>query len=201
MNSEKIEIKEAVIVEGKYDKIKLQSFISSPIIETNGFRIFKDKEKQSLIRNIADTRGILIITDSDSAGFMIRNFLKGFVPDDKIKHAYIPNIKGKEKRKEEPSKEGFLGVEGIEISLISEVIEKSGATIIGHNDDKEKSVEITKADFFELGLSGKENSDIKRKQVLSSLSLPEYLNTNAMITAVNCLFTKDEFVKFVESIN
>ena len=201
MNSKKIEIKEAVIVEGKYDKIKLQSFISSPVIETNGFRIFKDKEKQSLIRKIADTRGILIITDSDSAGFMIRNFLKGFVPDDKIKHAYIPNIKGKEKRKEEPSKEGFLGVEGIEISLISDAIEKSGATIIGQNDIKENGTEITKADFFELGLSGKENANLLRKKVLSSLSLPEYLSTNAMITAINCLFSKEEFVKFIESIN
>lgn len=200
MNSEKIEIKEAVIVEGKYDKIKLQSFISSPVIETNGFRIFKDKEKQSLIRKIADTRGILVITDSDSAGFMIRNFLKGFVSDDKIRHAYIPNIKGKEKRKEEPSKEGFLGVEGIDISLITEAIEKSAATIIGKSDIKENGTKITKTDFFELGLSGRENSNILRKKVLSSLSLPEYLSTNAMITAVNCLFTKDEFVKFIESI-
>lgn len=201
MISEKIEIKEAVVVEGKYDKIKLQSFISSPIIETNGFRIFKDKEKQSLIRKIADTRGILIMTDSDSAGFMIRNFLKSFVPDDKIKHAYIPNIEGKEKRKEEPSKEGYLGVEGIEIALISQAIEKSGATIIGKKENRECTAEITKTDFFELGLSGKENSNLLRKKVLSSLSLPEYLSTNAMLTAVNCLYSKEEFVNFIERIN
>ena len=167
-----LKIREAVIVEGRYDKIKLSSIVDAPIIETNGFRVFFDKEKQSLIRKIAETRGILIMTDSDGAGFVIRNFLKGSVDNSKIKNCYIPQIKGKEKRKAKGGKEGLLGVEGVSDEVI---IRK-----------------ITKADLFVLGLTGTENSEINRKKILKKLGLPSYLSTNAFLTAINCLYSLEE---------
>lgn len=187
----KLEIKEAVIVEGRYDKIKLSEIVASPVIETGGFRVFKDKEKQTLIRQIAEKRGILVMTDVDSAGFVIRNFLRGIVPEDQIKHAYIPTVEGKESRKAEPSKEGKLGVEGIDREKLIESIRKSGAQIIG--EEASISAEITKADFYNYGLSGSEDSARLRKAILKALGLPEYLTANAMIAALNCLFTKEEF--------
>lgn len=191
-----LKIKEAVIVEGRYDKIKLKNIIDAPIIETNGFRIFKDKEKQSLIRQLADKRGILIITDSDSAGFVIRNFLKGIVDNSRIKQCYIPQLKGKEKRKEKPSKEGLLGVEGIEDKEIIRAIKNSEATIIGENQPKEQC--LTKMDFFELGLTGSENSSKNREKVLRYFNLPMYLTTNAMLSALNVLTDKEEIKKILE---
>lgn len=194
-----LRLKEAVIVEGRYDKIKLSALIDAPIIETNGFRIFKDKEKQSLIRQIADKRGILIITDSDSAGFLIRNFLKGIVKESDIKQCYIPQLKGKEKRKEKPSKEGFLGVEGLSDEDILRAVRNSSATIIGENTVK--STEITKADFYDLGLTGKENSKEKREKVLDYLNIPTYLSVNAMITALRTLVTLEELVDIVNKID
>lgn len=191
-----LKIKEAVIVEGRYDKIKLKNIIDATIIETNGFRVFKDKEKQSLIRQLADKRGILIITDSDSAGFVIRNFLKGIVDNSRIKQCYIPQLKGKEKRKEKPSKEGLLGVEGIEDKEIIRAIKNSEATIIGENQPKEES--LTKMDFFELGLTGSENSSKNREKVLRYFNLPLYLTTNSMLSALNVLANKEELKKILE---
>ncbi len=192
----KLELKEAVIVEGRYDKIKLSEIISSPVIETGGFRVFKDKEKQTLIRQIAEKRGILVMTDVDSAGFVIRNFLRGIVPEDQIKHAYIPTVEGKESRKAEPSKEGKLGVEGIDREKLIESIRKSGAQIVG--EEASISAEITKADFYNYGLSGSEDSARLRKAILKALGLPEYLTANAMIAALNCLFTKEEFEDYLQ---
>ncbi len=189
---EKISLKEAVIVEGKYDKIQLQTVLSSPIITLNGFRVFKDKEAQELIRKVAETRGILIMTDVDSAGFVLRNFLKGIADKESIKHCYIPTIFGKEKRKESFSKEGKLGVEGIDRDKLVNAILKSGATITGE-EKMLSSAEITKADFYDFGLIGRENSAVLRKELLSFLGLPVYLSTNAMISAVNCLFAYDDF--------
>lgn len=191
-----ISVKEAVIVEGRYDKIKLSEVIDTPVIETGGFRIFKDKEKQNLIRKIAEERGILVLTDSDSAGFVIRNFLKGSVPEDKIKHAYIPQLKGKEKRKSEHSKEGLLGVEGVTADIIADAIRKSGATILGEDSAYKKS-EITKQDLYELGLTGRENSAILRQELLKKLGLPTYLSTNAMLEALNCLYSLKELKEIV----
>lgn len=206
--AEKIKLRETVIVEGRYDKIKLSECIESPIIETGGFRIFKDKEKQSLIRAIAERRGILVMTDVDSAGFVIRNFLKGIVAEEQIYHAYIPTVKGKEKRKAEQSKEGILGVEGIDKEALLSAIRKSGAYIINETaetaqdiafdlSDTSKINEITKQDFFDYGLSGSENSAQHREEVLSSLGLPKYLTVNAMIAALNCFFTKEEFENYL----
>ncbi|MBQ7219045.1 MAG: DUF4093 domain-containing protein [Ruminococcus sp.] len=191
----KLELKEAVIVEGRYDKIKLSEIIASPVIDTGGFRVFKDKEKQALIREIAAKRGILIMTDVDSAGFVIRNFLRGIVPKDQIKHGYIPTVEGKESRKSEPSKEGKLGVEGIDRESLIRAIRQSGATVIGESVKHDSN--ITKADFYEYGLSGKDDSAIFRKRILNDLGLPEYLTANAMLAALNCLFTKEEFEEYL----
>lgn len=186
-----LKIREAIIVEGRYDKIKLSSIVDAPIIETNGFRVFSDKEKQSLIRKIAETRGILIMTDSDSAGFVIRNFLKGSVDNSKIKNCYIPQIKGKEKRKAKGGKEGLLGVEGVSDEVIINAIRKSGAEIVGEENNIAER-KITKADLFVLGLTGTENSEINRKKILKKLGLPSYLSTNAFLTAINCLYSLEE---------
>lgn len=194
-----ISIKEAVIVEGRYDKIKLSEVIDTPVIETGGFRIFKDKEKQNLIRKIAEERGILVLTDSDSAGFVIRNFLKGSVPEDRIKHAYIPQLKGKEKRKSESSKEGLLGVEGVSAEVISDAVRKSGATILGE-DNEQKASEITKQDLYELGLTGRDNSAVMREKLLKKLELPIYLSTNAMLSALNCLYSLKELKRLVSEL-
>ncbi len=193
-----IKLKEAVIVEGRYDKIKLKNLIDAPIIETNGFRIFNDKERRDMIRQIADKRGILIMTDSDGAGLVIRNFLNGAVDKAKIKHCYIPQLEGKEKRKEQKSKEGFLGVEGVPDEVIIEAIRKSGATVIG--EEAAQTNEITKADLFTLGLTGTANSAQKRKKLLKKLNMPDYLSTNAMLTALNCLYSLEELKSVLNEI-
>ena len=196
-----IKIKEAIVVEGKYDKMKLKSLVDAPIIVTNGFRVFKDKEKQNLIRQVANTRGLLLMTDSDSAGFLIRNFLKGSVPKEKIKNCYIPQIEGKEKRKEQKSCEGLLGVEGVDENTIINAILKSGATVLSDNLSGVKfDNEITKSIFYTLGLTGRDNSKELRTKLLKSLNLPTYLTTNAMIDALNCLLTADELFEKVENL-
>ena len=193
-----ISLREAVIVEGRYDKIKLSGIIDTPIIETNGFRVFKDSEKLRLIRRIAAVRGILIFTDSDGAGFVIRNFLNGAVPKEQVKHCYIPQLAGKEKRKAQPGKEGLLGVEGVSDEVIIDAIRKSGAVIIG--EERNARREITKADLYSLGLTGTENSAKLRQALLKNLGMPSYLSTNAMLTALNCLYSFEELNELVKSI-
>ena len=191
-----LKIKEAIIVEGRYDRIKLCSLIDTAIIETGGFRVFKDKERQSLIRTLARTRGIILLTDSDSAGFVIRNFLRGTVDTSMIKNAYIPSISGKEKRKEHASKENLLGVEGVTDEIIINAIINSGATVLSENTvKKENDSEINKALFYELGLTGSENSEKKRKELLKKLDLPTYMTTNAMVSALSMILTRDELIK------
>ncbi len=194
-----IKIREAIIVEGRYDKIKLSGIVDAPIIETNGFRVFNDREKQNLIRKIADTRGILIMTDSDGAGFVIRNFLNGTVDKSKIKHCYIPQIEGKEKRKAKGGKEGLLGVEGLSDEVIIGAIRRSGATIIGEENNISNK-EITKADLFVLGLTGTPNAEKNRRLLLNRLSLPSYLSTNAFLTALNCLYSFEELKELLAKI-
>lgn len=194
-----ISVKETIVVEGRYDKVKLSSVVDSPIIETGGFRVFKDKEKQNLLKKISRERGLLILTDSDSAGFVIRNFLKGIVPENELKHAYIPQLKGKEKRKAEASKEGLLGVEGVSGEVIAKAIKNSGATIL-NEDEKVIQNEIKKSDLYELGLTGRENSAVLRQKLLSYLELPAYLTTNAMLAALNCLYSLEELKELVKKI-
>lgn len=194
-----IKIKEAVIVEGKYDKIKLKGIIDAPIIETNGFRIFKDRDKRRLISAMAKNRGIIILTDSDSAGFVIRNHIKGIVPDGRILNAYIPQILGKESRKAQPSKEGLLGVEGTSSGYILSALRKCGATIENENSTV-PNTKFTKSQLYELGLTGGEHSKEKRAKLLKRLGLPAYLTTNALLEILPCITTAEEFEEIVNSL-
>ena len=192
-----LHIKQAVIVEGKYDKIKLSSIIDAVIITTNGFKIFKDKETLKIIRYYANATGIIILTDSDTAGFKIRSFLKGAIKNGNIINVYIPDILGKEKRKAEPSKEGKLGVEGIEKELILEAFAKAG---IESEERLPNPDPITRIDFYECGFSGMPNSSVMRKKLLSELDLPELMSTTAIIDILNTLMTKQEFFALAEKI-
>ena len=193
-----IKIDRVVIVEGRYDKIKLSSIIDGVIIETDGFGIFNNKEKQRLIRRLAETKGLLILTDSDSAGFKIRSFIRGIVPAEQIKHAYIPDIFGKEKRKAEASKEGKLGVEGVKVQVIIEALEKAG--VLCEESEKTERREITKLDLYEDGLSGKPDSDALRKKLLKHLDLPERLTSNALVQILNTFLTFEEYKAAIEEI-
>ena len=193
-----IKIDRAVIVEGRYDKIKLSSIIDGVIIETDGFGIFNNKEKQRLIRRLAETKGLLILTDSDSAGFKIRSFIRGIVPAEQIKHAYIPDIFGKEKRKTEASKEGKLGVEGVKVQVIIDALEKAG--VLCEESEKTERREITKLDLYEDGLSGKPDSDALRKKLLKHLDLPERLTSNALVQILNTFLTFEEYKNAIEEI-
>lgn len=192
-----ITIKEAIIVEGKYDKMRLKSVVNATIIETNGFRIFKDKEKVSLIKQLAQKQGIIVLTDSDGAGFVIRNHLKNIVPKEQIKHAYIPQIKGKEKRKDAPSKEGTLGVEGIDEQQLLLSLKNAGVTY--NSADKKNS--ISKTDLYKLGLTGRDNSQKMRGELLKKLNLPQYITTNALIDVLNSLMDLEELANIVDEIN
>lgn len=194
-----IKINEAVIVEGKYDKIKLSGILDTVIIETDGFAIFKDKEKQRLIRFLSEKRGIVILTDSDSAGFKIRSFIKGITKSENIKNVYIPDIYGKEKRKTEFSKEGKLGVEGMEVHIIIEALKKAG--VIYSENEKKTGREITHTDFFEDGISGGANSSLIRKTFAKELGLPEKISSSALLKIINSYMTYEEYKQIIEKIN
>lgn len=193
-----LKVKEAVIVEGKYDKIRLSSVIDGVIIPTNGFNIFKNKETLEIIRFFAGKTGIIILTDSDAAGFKIRSFIKGAVRDGKITNVYIPDIFGKERRKTAPSKEGKLGVEGMEREIILEAFRKAG---ISASEGEASADPITRLDLYELGFSGGENSSEKRKKLLAELDLPQRLTTTGIVEILNTLMTRREFFEFAEKIN
>ena len=186
-----IKINEAVIVEGKYDKIKLSAVLDTVIIETDGFAIFKDKEKQRLIRFLAEKRGIIIMTDSDSAGFKIRSFINGITKSDNIKNVYMPDVYGKEKRKTEASKEGKLGVEGMKTEVIMSALEKAG--VLCAENSKTESREITRTDFFEDGISGRDNSSEIRKALAKELDLPERISASSLLKIINTYLTYDEY--------
>lgn len=188
-----LKIKEAVIVEGKYDKIKLSSVVDTVIITTEGFRIFKNPEKLSLIRYYAEKTGIIILTDSDSAGFKIRGFLKGAVNKGRIINIYIPDIFGKEKRKEKASAEGKLGVEGIPVKIISDAFRKAGIS----SSDEPKKNDITSVTFFELGLSGKPESKSKRIKLQKYLGLPELMSASSLMEILNTMYTANELKEII----
>lgn len=192
-----IKTDKVIIVEGRYDKIKLSSMIDGIIIETEGFGIFKDKDKQKLIRKLAETKGIAILTDSDSAGFVIRNFITSIVPKEYITNVYIPDIYGKEKRKDSPSKEGKLGVEGISAEILKEAFKKAGIGVSQSETNERKK--ITLNDFFDDGLTGDTQSKRKRTDLLKKLDLPERMSTKAMLDILNTFITYDEYKKLVES--
>ena len=195
-----IKIEQAVIVEGKYDKIKMSQILDAVIIETDGFGVFKDKEKQKFIRALAEKKGIVVLTDSDSAGFVIRSFLSGIVPPDKITHVYIPDIFGKERRKDSPSKEGKLGVEGMTQEIILEAFKKAGIDGKALSPCENGMRPVTKTDLFEDGICGKDNSLEKRKRLLSALALPEHTSANAMLKIINSYLTYDDYKKAVKEI-
>lgn len=194
-----IKLKQAVIVEGKYDKIKLSSIIDTLIIETDGFQIFKDKEKLGYIRLLAETRGVIIMTDSDSAGFLIRSHLVGSVKDGEIINVYIPDIKGREKRKEKDSADGLLGVEGMSEDVILSALSAAGVTA-DKTDKSEATRRVTKADLYFDGLSGGENSKELREKLLLELGLPKRISANAIPKALEYLVTYDQYKKAVDKI-
>ena len=191
-----IKIREAIVVEGRYDKNTLAQIVDAPIFETSGFGIMKDKQQLNLLRKVAASRGIVVLTDSDGAGFVIRNFLKGAIPAEHLKHAYIPDIFGKERRKSIPGKEGKLGVEGMRSEVIIDALRKAGATIEGESA-KRTAGDITKQDMMELGLSGGPNSKEKRWALLKKLDMPEHTSSNAMLQALNLLMNLEELRKLV----
>ena len=193
-----IKINEAVIVEGKYDKIRLSNFVDGLIICTDGFRLFKDSEKKQFIKRLAAERGILILTDSDAAGFKIRSYIKSFVPEEQIKNAYIPDIFGKEKRKDSPSAEGKLGVEGISDDILRAAIERAGITML---DSKAHNSEITMADLYRLGLTGTQNSAERRRKVFTSLGLPARLSSSAFLRVANMFITMDDIENAVATLD
>lgn len=185
-------ISEVVVVEGKYDKMRLSQVIDAVIITTDGFRLYKDKQKLSLIKNLAEKHGAIILTDSDRAGFRIRNYIKKCLGDVEIKHAYIPEIKGKERRKPQESAEGLLGVEGVSDEVILEAIKKANATQV------KNPLRLTKADLFELGLCGKAESANRRRKVAEKLGLPSKISANALLDALNLWCSREEFLKLIE---
>lgn len=190
-------IKEVIVVEGRYDKNTLSQIVDATIVETQGFGIFKDKSKQEMLRSLACRRGIIVFTDSDGAGFVIRNFLNGIVEPCYIKNAYIPDVEGKEKRKREPSKEGKLGVEGMTPEIILSSLKACGATIDGSSAEKLYS-EISKAELFKLGLVGGEGSREKRKILQKKLGLPEHLSSNSLLQVLNIISSLEELKALID---
>ncbi len=198
-----LKIKQALIVEGTYDKIKLDSIVDTLIVTTDGFKIFSDKQKIDFIRTLAEKRGIIVLTDSDRAGFIIRNYIKQGISESDIKHAYIPDIFGKEKRKSAPSKEGKLGVEGIDKQIILDALIAAGASVVGQVDNSAqapKTRAITKLDLYNDGFSGTANSAQKRRTLLKHLNLPERISANMLIGALNSLLSYDEYKEIVKEI-
>ncbi len=185
-----INVKEVIVVEGRYDKNTLSQVFDAVIVETSGFGVFNDREKLALLRRLAEARGLVILTDSDGAGFVIRNFLKGAIDPALVKMAYVPEIEGKERRKDKRSKEGKLGVEGMSRDTLVEALRRAGATMDGESTTH-RSGGITKATLYELGLSGRPDSAGRRREFLKKLGLPEKLGANALLDVLNALYDAD----------
>ena len=195
-----VKIKEAIVVEGRYDKNTLSQIVDAPILETSGFGIMKDKAQLALLRRVAQVRGLIVFTDSDGAGFVIRNFLKSSIDNRYLKHAYIPDILGKERRKDAPGKEGKLGVEGMTPQVILDCLRRCGATFEGA-ETAVPAATITKQDLMELGLSGGKDSSALRKRLLQKLQLPEHMSANAMLQALNLLYDRDTLNEELKEIS
>ena len=185
-------IKEVIVVEGRYDKNTLAQVVDATVITLGGFSVFNDKEKLAFLRRLAEERGLIVLTDSDGAGFVIRNYLKGALPKDKVKQAYVPDIRGKERRKRHAGKEGKLGVEGMKPEVLLAALERAGATFLDGEEECVPAKEpITKADLFALGLTGGPDSAAKRQALLKKLDLPEHLTANGMLEALNLLYDRE----------
>ena len=193
-----VKIKEAIVVEGRYDKNTLSQILDATILETSGFGIFKNKEQMALLRKVAEVRGLIVFTDADGAGFVIRNHIKSAIPGKYLKHAYTPDILGKERRKAAPGKEGKLGVEGMTRDVILESLRRAGATFEGETSEKTAG-EITKADLMDLGLYGPSSADLRAK-LIKKLGFPEKISTNGFLQAVNLLYTNHELTTIVEKL-
>ena len=193
-----IKIKEAIVVEGRYDRNTLSQIVDAPIFETQGFGIFKDKKQMNLLRRVAKTRGLIVFTDADGAGFVIRNHIKSAIESKYLKHAYTPDIFGKERRKAAPGKEGKLGVEGMRPEIILDALRKAGATIEGETACVSSG--LTKQDLMELGLSGGPGSSEKRLALLKKCSLPERMTANAMLDALNLLYTREALLEKIKEL-
>ncbi len=197
-----LKIKEAIVVEGRYDKNTLSQLVDALIIPTDGFGIFKDGEKKKLLRKIAESRGLILLTDSDGAGFVIRNHLKGVIPKDQLKQAYIPDIYGKERRKAKPGKEGKLGVEGMRPEVLGEVLRRAGPTILQENGRAPlERRQITKADLFQDGLTGMPDSAVRREKLKQTLDLPQRLTTNGLLDVLNTLFDYEQYEAAVAALD
>ena len=194
-------IKEVIVVEGRYDKNTLSQVVDATVVTLGGFAVFNDREKLAFLRRLALERGLIVLTDSDGAGFVIRNYLKGALPRDRVKQAYIPDIHGKERRTRAPGKEGKLGVEGMRPQVLLESLRRAGATFLDEEDQSTAPKEpITKADLFALGLTGGTGSAARRQALLRQLDLPEHLTPNALLEALNLLYTREAFLKSAESL-
>ena len=193
-----VKIKEAIVVEGRYDKNTLSQIVDAPILETSGFGIFKDKKQMKLLRQVAEKRGLIVFTDSDGAGFVIRNHIKSAIPGKYLKHAYIPDVYGKERRKAAPGKEGKLGVEGMKTQVLIDALRRAGATVEG--ESTVPCHQISKQDLMELGLSGGADASAKRLALLKKLDLPEHMSANAMLQALNLLYNLDELNELVREL-
>lgn len=196
-----LKIKEAIVVEGRYDKNTLSQLVDALIIPTDGFAVFKDREKTELLRRLAQTRGLILLTDSDGAGFVIRNHLKGVLPPEQLKQAYIPDCYGKERRKRRPGKEGKLGVEGMSPQVLEHSLRQAGATILDEQTQQQMGAgrPITKADFFRDGLTGAPDSSARREALKKQLGLPQRLTTNSLLEVLNQLYDYDTYLKTVEN--
>ena len=187
-----LRIREAIVVEGRYDKNTLSQLVDTVIVETGGFGIFKDRERLALLRRLAEKRGLIVLTDPDGAGFVIRNHLRGSIPPDRVKHAYVPDVYGKERRKRQGGKEGKLGVEGMRPQVLEAALRRAGATFLDEEAGEPPRRPITKAELFALGLSGGPGAADRRRALLKALDLPERLSPNAMLEVLNALFTREE---------
>lgn len=193
-----IYVKEAIVVEGRYDKAALSGVVDTLILDTEGFGIFSDKAKLSLLRRIADIQGLIVMTDSDGGGFLIRSFLKSSIDPKRVKHAYIPDIYGKERRKRAASKEGKLGVEGMSADTLLKALRRAGATIEGEAEADERKNRIRKSDFYDLGLTGKPDSASRRAYVKKRFELPERLTTNALLDVLNIMTDLNDLTQIME---
>lgn len=194
-----VRIAEAIVVEGRYDKNTLSQVVDATIFQTDGFAIMNDKVQLALLRRVAESRGLIVLTDSDGAGFVIRNYLKGAISPQYLKHAYIPDILGKERRKAVPGKEGKLGVEGMTPEVILDCLKRAGATVEGTHTERQRS-QITKADLFSMGLSGTPDSKARREALLEKLEFPKRMSSNAMLQALNILYTREQLSCIVDSL-
>lgn len=195
-----LRIREAIVVEGRYDKNTLSQLVDTLILETAGFGIFKNEEQMALLCRVAEQRGLIVFTDPDGAGFVIRNRLKSAIPAEYLKHAYVPDIMGKERRKLRPGKEGKLGVEGMSPAVLEQALRRAGATVLGEDEAVEQAVCLTKADLMAMGLSGGADSALRRGKLLRALSLPEHMSANALLQVLNTCCTQQELEQALNEI-